>query len=91
MYNSSCHNLIPSLQYAAAFCRLGESRTGLYNLLVSQACSMWSENFKTTPEVVVSSLKAQKELLLQACMFGPVYKKNLRSVHVSKCTKVNFD
>lgn len=71
---------LSKMQYAAEMFILGEARTGLYNLLVRHVCHVWMDCFERSPEVATSSLIAHTELILQACLFGPVYKKNLRSV-----------
>jgi len=72
------------IQYASEFFELGEARTGVYNLLVTHVCSMWQKRFlESGPEAVLHSLETHQELIMQACLFGPVHKKNLRLVRLS--------
>ena len=60
------------IQYASEFFELGEARTGVYNLLVTHACSMWQKRFlESGPEAVLQSLETHQELIMQACLFGP--------------------
>jgi len=68
------------VQYASRFFELGEARTGIYNLLVTHVCSVWQNDcLASEPENVLRSLETHMKLITQACLFGPVHKKNLRS------------
>ena len=69
----------PLSQFARRYHKAGEARVGIYNLLVEHVCGVWwSAIGDGCLETVLSSLTANSELLLLACVFGPVHKKNLR-------------
>ncbi len=65
-------------QYSQEFSALGEVRTGVYNLLVNHLCSVWLSSSKSHPSATLSSMQAHKGIILQACLFGPIYKRSLR-------------
>ena len=74
------------MQYASRFFELGEARTGVYNLLVTHVCSVWQNNcLASGPENILHSLETHFKLITQACLFGPVHKKNLRSERLQAC------
>ncbi len=74
------------LQCVDKFFSLGESKMGVFNILVDYACSIWRKilqpsNAKkgcTHKAELVTSLQAHIQLVVRACTFGTVHRKNLR-------------
>ncbi|XP_064403446.1 probable methyltransferase TARBP1 isoform X4 [Halichondria panicea] len=87
----ACHNEeVNKLQEQCvdAFFSLGESKIGVFNILVDYTCSIWRKSLQpisakkgcTHKAELVASLQAHIQLILQACTFGTVHRKNLRIV-----------
>ncbi len=79
------------MQCVDAFFSLGESKIGVFNILVDYTCSIWRKSLQpisakkgcTHKAELVASLQAHIQLILQACTFGTVHRKNLRFVEIS--------
>ena len=112
------------VQYVEELNRLGEAKSGVFNLLVTHVCDTWlkwlidytqtaiashtgchkddivtpsplmsksgdppgtlpplSSGELAAVRAVIASMKAHTDLLLKAATFGPVHKKNIRSVN----------
>lgn len=75
------------VQYIGELTVLGQGKSRAYILLVDHLCTTWLGLFKSNPDLLFPSLYRHTSVVLDACCFGPIYRKNLRLVEdVLVCT-----
>ena len=67
-------------RYGRKLLALAEDRVGVFNILVTHCCGVWSRDSKLGNRTV-SSLTAHMELVLEACLFGPVPRRCERIIN----------
>ena len=70
-----CH-----LQYIGELTVLGQGKSRAYMLLVDHLCTTWLGLLKSNPDLLFPSLHQYTSVVLDACCFGPIYRKNLRLI-----------
>ena len=59
---------------------LGESKSGYYNLLMEHCCEEWLEAARSSEDTAAKrlswSLSDYMDVIISACMFGPVGKRS---------------
>lgn len=54
-------------------------------LLVEHLCSTWVDLLNSDPDLLVPNLQRHALVVIDACSFGPIYRKNLRFVQDWVC------
>ena len=70
-------------QYKEKIFELGAGRHGMVNILISYICQTWAAMLTASKDAagqVVTGVTEHKELLLDACLFGPICNKGARLV-----------
>ncbi|XP_072612049.1 probable methyltransferase TARBP1 isoform X4 [Vulpes vulpes] len=55
-------------------------KTGVFNTLISYCCKSWIVSASDVPQVSLSSAKNYSELVLEACIFGTVFRRDQRLI-----------
>lgn len=53
-------------------------KTGVFNTLISYCCKSWIVSASDVSQVSLSSAKNYSELILEACIFGTVFRRDQR-------------
>ncbi|KAL5463388.1 hypothetical protein EMCRGX_G032281 [Ephydatia muelleri] len=65
-------------KYIGELTVLGQGKSRAYMLLVDHLCTTWLGLLKSNPDLLFPSLHQYTSVVLDACCFGPIYRKNLR-------------
>uniref|UniRef100_A0A8C0WPD4 TARBP1 domain-containing protein n=1 Tax=Castor canadensis TaxID=51338 RepID=A0A8C0WPD4_CASCN len=55
-------------------------KTGVFNILISHCCRSWMVSAPSRPQRSLSGAQDYSELVLEACVFGPVFRRDQRLI-----------
>jgi len=68
------------VQIAAELMELSQSKAGVFNVLIEHCCRCWLPTGHRGDEAAVASALRYVHVLTEACVYGPVYRRDQRYV-----------
>ena len=66
------------VQISAEMMVLSQAKTGVINVLIEQCCHCWLPAGRHGDEAAIASALRYVHVLTEACVYGPVYRRDVR-------------